>query len=265
MKSQIPMKRTKTFLNEKMKNKEGTEISEKKSGGVPKLLSQKQIQKIDASLISSSLGSKMKEAPKTTKILGELDDQKDSEDGIDVSFSLSNSSDINDFLETISNKSDEKIDKIEYEGKTKEEGKEEIYKYINEKVNQIQKDVKDFNDENNQLAENLFKDITDKFEVSKPRNNNNNNPLDKTKTTNNKTKSESLSASDERGFKFNMGGEKNNESESKKNYDSGQSKEEKIKSASHERSGIIGSKYASGDNPLKSEVKEILEDGDKAE
>lgn len=250
------MKRTKTLMNEKPKQQEGTEISEKKTDKVPKLLSQKLIPKLEHSLISSLDPLKTKD-PLPSKMISDLDDKKSSEeDGLGISFSLSNSSDINNFLETISNKSDEKMDKIELEGKTNDEGKEELNKYLNEKATQIQKDIKDFNDENNQLAEDLFKDITDKFEVAKPRNNNNNTALDKTKTTNNKTKSESLSASDERGFKFNMGGDKNNSS---------QSKEEKVKSASNERSGIIGSKYASGDNPLKSEVKEIVEDGDNAE
>lgn len=256
MTSKMNMTRTKTLANKTNKGEE-TSISDKKIP--PKHLSQKEIQKVDPGLITNSVNPKiLKSNPKN--LLSEIEDKKD-QDKLDVSFSLSNSSDIDDFLEKISNKSDEKLEKFEYEGITEEEGKNEINKYLKEKVTEIQKGIKDFNDENNQKGADLYKDIIDKIEGGKQKNNNN-NTLDKTKTTNNKTKSESLSASDDRGFKFGMGGDKNNESESKKNNES---KEEKVKSASHEKSGINGSRYTSGDNPLKSEVKEIIEDNEKKE
>lgn len=240
MENKILIKKTPTLINNK--NKENINFK--------KEMSEKGIKKIE--------NNEKKEDIKKQMVIEEEEGTKEEKNSKCVSFSLSSSSDLNNLLDNLSDKPDERPE-IEYESFTKNEEMDLINNFILDTCNDIQNSRKGFDTEIQKMSSELYKELSKKYEETKSK------PyiLDKTKTTNIQTKSESLSASEERGLKFRMGADRN-ESGGGRNVESAQSfsksKEEKNKSGSNEKSN---SRLISGDNPIKSEAKEIIDENNE--
>lgn len=101
----------------------------------------------------------------------------------DISFSISNTSDINELYEKLSNKSNEKFD-ITYEGYGEEVDKQ-FNEFVEDTLTNFVKENKGFDKEIKNLTKNLYQDLCGSVVPDlKPRNNMNTTNNDKSKTTN---------------------------------------------------------------------------------
>lgn len=161
--------------------------------------------KIPQNLIDKRKSSKMQGKKMTNRLFDleekneEENSEEEEEDIQNISFSLSNCDDMNDFLDNFSNKSDEKIE-IEYESTTNEEGFEIIEEFIRENTKQILNSKKGFDEDVKKMTTEFYSDLVKNLNITKdikkrP------HYLDKTKNSNYLTKSESLT-SDEHNTKF---------------------------------------------------------------
>lgn len=117
----------------------------------------------------------------------------------DISFSISNTSDINELYEKMSNKSNEKIDLV-YEGNAEEVDKQ-LNDFVDENFHQFVKDNKGFDPEVKNLSLAFYQDLSGAVVPDlKPRENSTQN--DKSKTTNLFTKGPADFTQDEQAIKL---------------------------------------------------------------
>ena len=147
--------------------------------------------------------SKLPEKKPTNKLFDLVEKNEDiisdDDDIQNISFSLSNCDDMNDFLDNFSNKSDEQVE-LEYENTTNEEGFALIEDFLKENTKQILNSKKGFDEDAKKMAGDFYSDLVKNVVLQKeakkvP------HYLDKTKNTYYLTKSESIT-SEEQTLKF---------------------------------------------------------------
>lgn len=142
----------------------------------------------------------------TNKLHNLLDENEEEiieeEDIHNISFSLSENEDMNDFLDNFSNKSDEKV-QLEFESTTNGEGLELIEDFLRETTKQILNNKKGFDEDIKKMSSEFYADLVKSIVPQNDINYNKvkSNYLDKTKNTNYKNQSESM-ISDEATHKF---------------------------------------------------------------
>ena len=141
------------------------------------------------------------------------DETPEEEDIQNLSFSLSNCEDMNDFLENFSNKSNKSEEKIEleYESTTNEEGLELIEDFLRESTKQILNSKKGFDDEIKKMSSDFYTDLIQNVNI--PKDIKKKVYLDKTKNTNYMTKSESITSDDQTKFKNDLLAKENKEND----------------------------------------------------
>ena len=214
--------------------------------------------KINEDIIDKRKSSKIQGKKMTNRLfdLAEKSEEEisEEEDIQNISFSLSNCDDMNDFLDNFSNKSEEKIE-MEYESTTNEEGFEIIEEFIRENTKQILNSKKGFDEDVKKMTTEFYSDLVKNLNITKdikkrP------HYLDKTKNSNYMTKSESIT-SDEQHPKF-----KNDlvgQTLEKRPSDTGQSYGfGKIFSITSKNNSISGDKNSSQSIPEEDEDDKII-------
>ena len=149
------------------------------------------------------------------KIKGQLQDlveEKDEElsgeeEKQNISFSLSNCNDMDEFLENFSQKSDEKIE-LEFENTTNEEGLLLINDFLKESTKQLLNCKKGFDEDVKKMSTEFYGDLIKDFNNQRYlKKNNKPHYLDKTKNTNYMTKSESINSEEVTKFKNDLIGQ----------------------------------------------------------
>ena len=132
---------------------------------------------------------------KLRELIEENDEEikEEEEDIQNISFSLSGCEDMNELIDTFSNKSDEKVE-LEYESTTNDEGLELIQDFLKESVKQILNNKKGFDEDVKKMSDNFYTDLIKNISEKDPKRKFKNYPLDKTKNTNYKTQSESINS-----------------------------------------------------------------------
>ena len=214
--------------------------------------------KINQDIIDKRKSSKIQGKKMTNRLfdLAEKSEEEisEEEDIQNISFSLSNCDDMNDFLDNFSNKSEEKIE-MEYESTTNEEGFEIIEEFIRENTKQILNSKKGFDEDVKKMTSEFYSDLVKNLNITKdikkrP------HYLDKTKNSNYMTKSESITSDEQHpNFKNDLVGQ----TLEKRPSDTGQSYGfGKIFSITSKNKSISGDKNSSQSIPEEDEDDKII-------